>query len=171
MTSKSRDMKELEMVNVVLKTNYKRKYEKTIASPEDLVEVLGNEIKNMANEVVIVGNLDTKGRIINASVISMGTIDRSLVSPKNVYASAILSNANSVIALHNHPSGDVTPSRADLNLTKMLAAAGKVLGIELLDHVIVSHEGKYHSIRANEEWVINNAVLDVTIKEDEEWEI
>ena len=82
-------------------------------------------------------SLDTRNHLINTHTISVGSLDTSIVHPREVFKEAISSSAASVIFAHNHPSGDPTPSEDDIKLTKRLVEAGKIMGIEVLDHVIV----------------------------------
>jgi DNA repair protein RadC len=91
-------------------------------------------------------HLDTKQQVISCDEVSSGTLDCSLVHPREVYKAAILSSAASIITAHNHPSGDPTPSREDREITHRLAEAGRLLGIPLLDSVIIGH-GRYHSMK------------------------
>lgn len=85
--------------------------------------------------------LDTKNRLIERVEISVGSLNASIVHPRELYKLAVARSAAAVIVVHNHPSGDTTPSGADIQLTRRLVKAGDVLGIELLDHVIVGSEG------------------------------
>ena len=82
--------------------------------------------------------LDTQNRILGKETVSIGTLNTSLIHPRECFRTAILKNSASVIFVHNHPSGGLEPSSEDLNVTKRLKDAGKLLGIEVLDHVIVT---------------------------------
>jgi len=82
-------------------------------------------------------SLDTRNHLINTQTISIGSLDSSIVHPREVFKEAISSTAASVIFAHNHPSGDPTPSEDDIKLTKRLVEAGEILGIEVLDHIII----------------------------------
>ena len=90
--------------------------------------------------------LNTKNHIVGVMEVTRGTLDSSLVHPREVFRGAILHNAASIILCHNHPSGDSAPSREDMKVTERIKQAGKVLGIDLLDHVIIGN-GEYTSIR------------------------
>ena len=90
--------------------------------------------------------LDTKSKIIGYHELSVGTIDASLVDPAALFRAAVLAVASSVVLVHNHPSGDPTPSREDLQITKQLINAGHLIGVTVLDHVIIGDPG-FHSIR------------------------
>jgi DNA repair protein RadC len=93
--------------------------------------------------------LDTKNQVIDTHQITVGTLDASLVHPREVFKAAIKDSAASIILVHNHPSGDPTPSRADIDVTNRLTESGKLLGIEVLDHIVLGRE-KAISIRASE---------------------
>jgi DNA repair protein RadC len=90
--------------------------------------------------------MDTKNQPTHISIVSVGTLNASMVHPREVFKIAIISNSASIIAFHNHPSGNTNPSGTDLELTERLAEAGRIIGIELIDHIIVSDAG-YLSMR------------------------
>lgn len=95
--------------------------------------------------------LDTKNRLIRHVEVSVGIIDATMVHPREVFKDAIRLSAVSIVVVHNHPSGDPQPSRADIRLTRRLAEAGEVIGIALVDHVIVSPSGIGYSLREHGE--------------------
>lgn len=97
-------------------------------------------------EVLLVICLNSKNHINAVHRCHIGTLNSSVVHPREVFKSAILNNSASIILAHNHPSTEVYPSSADIEITKKVKQAGETLGIELLDHVIVSGTGKYLSI-------------------------
>lgn len=127
----------VDLVNVRLIRESTLYTDKLITSPKDATDLMANELALYDREVMCVLNLNTKGGVLNMNIVSMGTINASLVSPREVFKASILSNAASIIICHNHPSGEPTPSREDVLLTQRLKNAGELLGIELLDHVIV----------------------------------
>jgi len=89
--------------------------------------------------------------IVNAiNTVSLGILDASIVHPREVFKPAILSNASSVIVGHNHPSGDPEPSPEDVAVTRRLVDAGKILGIDVLDHIVIGDEGRFVSLKARE---------------------
>jgi len=90
--------------------------------------------------------LDTKNRVIGANQVAVGTLDACLVHPREVFKAAVAASAASIIVLHNHPSGDPSPSREDRELTRRLAEAGRVLGIPVLDHVVIG-QGAHFSFK------------------------
>jgi len=93
--------------------------------------------------------LDTKNRIIAEELVSVGILDASIIHPREVFKSAIKASSNSVILVHNHPSGDCTPSKEDEEVTKILENAGDLLGINVLDHIIIGKDN-YYSFKENE---------------------
>lgn len=108
--------------------------------PRDVWEEL-RDIRDQKKEHFVVFFLDTRNQEIKRDIVSIGTLNYNLVHPREVFEPAVKNLAASVIVAHNHPSGCLEPSDEDLSLTKRLAQAGKLLGIELLDHVIVTREG------------------------------
>ena len=108
--------------------------------PKDIWEGL-RDIRDRKKEHFVVFYLDTRNQEIKREIISIGCLNANLVHPREVFEPAVKNLAASVIVAHNHPSGNLEPSQEDIDLTKRLAGAGKLLGIELLDHVIVSKEG------------------------------
>jgi DNA repair protein RadC len=102
-------------------------------------------LSNAYQEMFITILLDNKHRILSEQIISIGTLNQSLVHPREVFAKAIELRAAAVILIHNHPSGDPRPSNQDTHITKRLCEVGKVVGIKILDHVIVG-EGYYSFI-------------------------
>ena len=119
-----------------------------ITSPNDVVDVFQNTLKHYKVEHFIAVFLSTKNTIIGSETISVGSLNASIVHPREVFNRAIKKHAASIVVLHNHPSGDTTPSREDLNITTRLCEAGKILGIEVLDHIIIGFQG-YYSFKEN----------------------
>ena len=101
-------------------------------------------------EAFVVAFLNTKNRIIDYEVVSVGTINSSLVHPREVFRNAIINKANAVILCHNHPSGDLTPSTEDMNITRRLKETGNLLGIKVLDHLIINgiNQNEVYSFKA-----------------------
>lgn len=119
-----------------------------IRSPEDAAiaakKLLGMD--ELPCEIFAIFTLNTKNKIIGVHTITKGTLNSSIVVPREVFQAALLNNASSIIAFHNHPSQDPSPSREDCEVTKRLAEAGKIIGIDLLDHIIVC-ESKFCSLK------------------------
>lgn len=91
--------------------------------------------------------LNTKNEIVGMEMISKGTLNASLVHPREVFKGALLANANALILAHNHPSGNVEPSSADRQVTTLLVNAGNMLDVKILDHVIIGSKGGYYSFK------------------------
>ena len=106
-------------------------------SPERIAAALREEFRLLEIETFKVALLNTRRRLIRVEKISDGTLDTILVPPREVFRSAIVSNASAIVLIHNHPSGDPTPSDADIKVTRDLIRAGQLLKIDLLDHVIL----------------------------------
>lgn len=117
-----------------------------IRSPGDVSKLLGERLRYLDREHFLAVLLDTKNQLLGTELVSVGSLDTSLVHPREVFKAAVRRSASSVILAHNHPSGDPTPSSADVTCTRRLAEAGEVLGITVLDHVIIGH-GSYVSFR------------------------
>ncbi len=118
-----------------------------ITRPEEVAQYLRRRIRDDAREHFVAIFLDGRHRPIADSIVSIGTATASLVHPREVFQPAIAVGACALLIGHNHPSGDVTPSSEDLVVTKRLAEAGRILGVTLLDHVVWTRSGAFHSIR------------------------
>ena len=116
--------------------------EKIIKSPENAKDIF-NQVLNMnsqAEEILAIITLDIKNQITGVFEVSRGNVSFSIVAPREVFKRAILANSAALIMGHNHPSGICSPSKDDINITEKIMSAGKILGIEVLDHVIVGSE-------------------------------
>ena len=109
------------------------------------VAELFDHLRQECREVFVTIHLDSKNRVLCVETVSVGSLNASIVHPREVYKTCLLSSAAALVVVHNHPSGDPTPSREDLELTGRLREAGELLGIRLLDHVIVG-DGAYVSL-------------------------
>jgi len=109
-----------------------------VKTPEDVVGLVRGRLKGKKKEHFLALLLDTRNQLIKVAEISVGSLDSSLVHPREVFKEAISATAASVIFAHNHPSGDPTASEDDIRLTKRLAEAGEIVGIDVLDHIIIS---------------------------------
>ena len=112
-----------------------------ISGPEDAGDILQDLIGHSDREIFAVLHLDVQNRIIASELISTGSLCASLVHPREVFKGLILNNAASFIAGHNHPSGNLVASREDMAVKRRLESAGKLMGIQMLDFVIVSPDG------------------------------
>ena len=108
-----------------------------IQGPGDVYILLGPRLRDLLQEEFHALLLDTRHRVIRASLVTRGTLDASLISPREVFRLAVIEGAAAVILVHNHPSGDPSPSPDDWAVTKQMAEAGRTLGIPVLDHVIL----------------------------------
>lgn len=104
------------------------------------------DMRYLKQEVFKVIFLDTKNSVLGIKEVFKGTLNSSVVHPREVFAAAIKKQCASIIVSHNHPSGDVSPSKEDINITIRLKEAGDILGIKLLDHVIIG-DGRYKSLK------------------------
>ena len=118
-----------------------------IKSPDDAVTVGKGfmRIHEEPEEYMYMICMNTKNKIIGVFEISHGSVNSSIVNPREVFQKALLANAVSIIVMHNHPSGDPTPSREDIEVTKRLVEAGKIVGVEVLDHIIIGD--RYSSLK------------------------
>jgi len=126
----------------------------TVGTPDkivDLAKLLG--LADELQEVLIAVLLGTKNQLIGYSVVSRGLLDRCQCHSRTVFRQAIAQNAAKIVLLHNHPSGDVKPSRADLSVTKALVRAGRIIDINIVDHIIVGQERefKFYSMRTEKD--------------------
>lgn len=143
---------EFKQVQIRLKEAPALYTEKKVNTPQDAVDVFKDLMATFDREHFIVVCLNTKNRVINFNVVSIGNLSGSDAKPVNVFKPAILSNAAGILLIHNHPSGDPAPSETDIKITLRLQLAGDILGINVLDHIIVGFsDGKptYYSLTEN----------------------
>lgn len=119
-----------------------------IKTAKDVFLYASEKLSDNKKEHFMILHLDTKNRIIKDEIISIGTLNASIVHPREVFKSAIKESANSIILVHNHPSGDSEPSLEDREITEKLMDAGELLNIKVLDHVIIGKDN-YHSFKEN----------------------
>jgi DNA repair protein RadC len=112
-----------------------------LSSPEQVYEHFGVRLRRCRQEHFLTLLVDTRHRLVAEIEVSRGSLNQSLVHPREVFAPAVRESAAAVLALHNHPSGDPLPSREDHEVTRRLAEAGEILGIRLLDHVVIGADG------------------------------
>jgi len=124
---------------------------KKITKPSDIYQImqpiyaLNDNLDRDREQLYLIG-LDSRNNIKTIDLISLGTLNETLVSPKEVYRTALIKNCASIILVHNHPSQDPTPSQADLEVTKKLKEAGKMIEVNLIDHLIYTNNG-YQSLK------------------------
>lgn len=121
-----------------VETQQKYIKEKQITSPEDVASIFIPRLRDEVKEHFIVVCLNSANRIIKYEVISVGSLSSSVVHPREVFHVAIDNNSANIILVHNHPSGNTEPSSADINITRRLVDAGKILDINIFDHIIIA---------------------------------
>jgi len=117
-----------------------------IRSPEDAAKYMMNDMRFLTQEHFVCLYLNTKNQVMHKQTVFIGSLNASIVHPREVYKEAFRRSAASIICLHNHPSGDPSPSREDIEVTKRLVECGKIIGIDLLDHIIIG-ENKFVSLK------------------------
>lgn len=148
--------KELEQVHIRLIKGLSLMSEHRITSPEDAIEVIGRQLlSEIDREALCVINLQGDGKPINFNVVSIGTVNKSLAVPIEILKSAILSNASSVIMLHNHPSNNLVPSKNDMAATRKIISSCNALGIGVLDHIIVGGNNTENYYSMHEQKIID----------------
>ena len=109
----------------------------SVKTPKDVANLVRGRLKGKKQEHFLAILLDSRGRLIKAPEISVGSLDASIVHPREAFREALSASAASVIFVHNHPSGDTTASEDDITLTQRLIQAGEIIGIDVLDHIII----------------------------------
>lgn len=117
-----------------------------VKNPWDIYKYYMESMRYLKEEVFKTVLLNTKNEIITDIDVSRGTLNSSLVHPREVFKNAIKKSANKIILIHNHPSGNVEPSKEDINITDRLIECGKIIGIEIIDHIIIG-DGIYYSFK------------------------
>lgn len=117
-----------------------------IRGPADVAKLLGGTLRDLRQEHLCVVLLSTRNHVLGVETVSVGGLDGTVVHPREVFRTALLRSAAAVVLVHNHPSGDPTPSPDDVAITRRLVEAGRLLGVEVIDHVIVG-DGRYASLR------------------------
>lgn len=127
-----------------------------IGDPDSLIQWLNLEIGYETQEHFLVVYLNNQNRILSYKTLFKGTIDRSVVHPRDVFREAIHLNATRTILVHNHPGGTLSPSQADIHVTHIMISAGDIVGIDVIDHLIVAH-GQFCSIRESHQHLFERA--------------
>ena len=117
-----------------------------IRTPADVARLASELVDGLDREAFYVIALSTSSRVIGVHLAHLGTIDASVASPREVYKFALAVNARSIVCLHNHPSGNLEPSRADVAVSKQIQAAGEVVGIPLTDSLVIGYDKRYTSL-------------------------
>ena len=136
----------LDFVRIKLITEKRLYSEEELTSSQKVVQFISKELAECDREVLCILNCNAKCQVINMNVVSMGSLTEILVTGRELFKSAILSNARGVILIHNHPSGDCTPSKQDVLVTERLVACGELIGITVLNHIILGR-GTYLSMK------------------------
>ena len=131
------------------KRKYRGKQPREIRGPDDVVAVVGPKLRQEHREQFLVLLLNARHEVVAKETVSVGSLNASIVHPREVFKAAVLASAAAVVLVHNHPSGDPEPSEEDLSITKRLVEVGELLGISVLDHVIVASRGVV-SLRARQ---------------------
>jgi DNA repair protein RadC len=116
-------------------------YKRKITCAKDVYDLLVDRYGSKKKEYFICLYLDTKNNVIKEEVVSVGTLNSSLVHPREVFKTAIRESANSLILVHNHPSGDVSPSVEDIEISERIIESGKLLNVKVLDHIVIGKSG------------------------------
>ena len=141
-------MEKIQIVSIKMVKEKNLEYGSSkISSPKDSANILKDFIGENDREALAVLTLDTKNKITSITIASVGSLNSSIVHPREIFKTAILANAASIIIGHNHPSGDASPSKEDISITLRLKECGKILGIELLDHIIIGDDNNYISLK------------------------
>ncbi|MCT4612174.1 MAG: DNA repair protein RadC [Clostridia bacterium] len=133
-----------EIIKRVSKEEGKKKFK--VNSPESIAKIYMEEMRRLKQERILIISLNTKYDIIKEDVVTVGILNEAIVHEREVFRRAIEASAYAIIMIHNHPSGDPTPSEEDIKLTRKISMAGDVLNIELLDHLIIG-DNKYVSFK------------------------
>jgi len=119
----------------------------SITNPKQVADYFMEDMSELKQEILKVMILDTKNKLIKSEVISKGSLNKNIIEPREIFSCAIRFSGAFIIVAHNHPSGDPTPSNADIEFTKNIEKAGEIIGIDLLDHIVIGN-GKYISMRS-----------------------
>ena len=142
--------KRVDVVSIKVVKDYSIQYSpRTVSNPHDAYKLFEGFLLDIDREKFLVACFNTKNEPVNISVVSVGTLNSSLVHPREVMKTAILSNSNSIMIAHNHPSGSLEPSTEDKNITDRLMKSCELLGIKLLDHIIIGSNESYFSFKEN----------------------
>ncbi|PFA23100.1 MULTISPECIES: RadC family protein [Bacillus cereus group] len=133
-----------ELGRRMVRLEYQNRY--SIRSPEDCARYMMEEMRFLQQEHFVCLYLNTKNQVMHRQTVFIGSLNASIVHPREVFKEAFRRAAASIICLHNHPSGDPTPSREDIEVTKRLVDCGRIIGIEILDHIIIG-DHKFVSLK------------------------
>ena len=139
---------QISCISELAKRLSKASYEETVCftEPKTIAQYYMEDLRHANQEQMKLLLLNTKSRLIGETDISKGTVNSAVISPRELFVEALLKNAVSIVLLHNHPSGDPTPSKADVLITRRIQEAGRLIGVELLDHIVIG-DNCYVSLR------------------------
>lgn len=120
-----------------------------IKGPEDIAKLVMPQMRHLEQEHFKVASLNSKNMVLAITTLFIGTLDTSIVHPREVFKEALKRTAAAIILVHNHPSGSITPSKEDIDITNRIEEAGKILGIKVLDHIIIG-DGDFTSMKSKE---------------------
>ncbi|MBQ9825926.1 MAG: JAB domain-containing protein [Firmicutes bacterium] len=135
---KSDYTKGLKVVKIKLVRDGAIGKDRYITNPQEAIDIMCEELAEYDRELMCVVNLRSDMSVINMNISSIGNINSAIASPRDIFKSSILSNAAGILIFHNHPSGNLKPSKDDYNMTKRLVEAGQLLEVQVVDHIIVS---------------------------------
>ncbi len=139
--SKKKPAKRVDIITLKMVKETSILYEnRKVTSPQEAANLVSPFLESCDREKFVVVCLDVKNQPANISVVSVGTVNSSLIHPRELFKVAILSNASNIIISHNHPSGDPTPSHEDIAITKKLVEAGEIMGISIMDHIVIGSD-------------------------------
>lgn len=162
---KAKNPYELEVVAIRLVKDAPLLSGHPVTKPEDAVVLMGDYLCEMDREMMCVINMKSDGTPINCHFASMGAVDQSVAHPRELFKSSILSNAAKIILLHNHPSGNLIPSKADTMVTDRMVKLGEMMGIPVIDHVIVGGDNKqFFSFKAKDILPVPQICLETNYK-------
>lgn len=139
--------------------------ERPIKNPQDAVEIMHEFLQDLDREVVAIVNLHSDGKPINMNVMSIGTINASMACPREALKTSILSNASAVMLFHNHPSGNLNPSREDIAMTGKMIKAYGLMDINVLDHIILGPGDWFYSIREHDQFGVFSQEYSLTLED------
>ena len=119
-------------------------------NPDAAIRVMNEFLSQMDRELFCIVNLQADLTPINMNIVSVGSLNEALINPREIFKSAILSNAHSMMLIHNHPSGNLTPSREDIMTTDKMIKAYRLLDIQVLEHIIIGPDRQFYSMRARD---------------------
>ena len=138
---------EMEQVSIRMVREPPLLSDKPITGPESAAEILSEFLCDFDREIVAIVNLRNDGKPINMNVMSIGTINASIMVPREALKVSVLSNASNILLAHNHPSGNLTPSKDDIQITDRMIMAYELMGMGVLDHIIIGPDRKFFSMR------------------------